>query len=655
MLLTPNLLNFNNKFSFIQANRQSVEWKSNALVNSPAIDSFSYSKGMTNNLTFKGLNKTSRIQQEEHENNKFDLNLSTKELDLRTADKSVFTINLLTPKSPEYTNLAKGDKKALAHLTKAAYILEDVFLKQDHPDNIAFRNYLAQEMANGNADAQKTLTLFNGQKGVIGTDFKEDDVVLMKGAKTYDGAGFFDRDISKDEFKTKVKQMLVDGEDKEVSALLNQRSVVIRQGDKLVAVDFTQAYKKEFQIAAKHIEMAAKYSTNKDFNEYLILQAKALRKNDPMLDAAADLKWASLQDTPLEFTISRDNYAESITESVNDDAELAKMLEYRGIRPITKDTIGVRVGIVNKKGTEAIVGIKKHLKKMADNMPFNSEYEQKIFSTETKGAKQAMIDADIVAVTGDLGCYRGGIVLAENLPNEDKLSLQLGGGKRNVFHRQMRFSVNPRRTPERMNKFMAPDIKQYYDEDAIHKFTNGHENLHILGPKQITSKIDKNTAGILEEEKADAGSLSNLDLLEKEGFYTEKEKKQIYTSFTMNRLTSLEAMPKETDIHKVRSVMELNQFIEDGAIRIEKKGFINSKPVVHIDFDKMGTSSRKLLENVVRIQIDDNPEAAGNFVNHLFKWSDGLELFAKQAKEDSPTLNGTLKAPLAEMFLNKVK
>ena len=73
---------------------------------------------------------------------------------------------------------------------------------------------------------------------------------------------------------------------------------------------------------------AAEYSTNKDFSEYLNLQAKALRTPDPMLDAYADKKWATLQDTPLEFTITRENYSDELTESVIENEELKKLLAF---------------------------------------------------------------------------------------------------------------------------------------------------------------------------------------------------------------------------------------------------------------------------------------------------------------------------------------
>ena len=68
-------------------------------------------------------------------------------------------------------------------------------------------------------------------------------------------------------------------------------------------------------------------STNTDFNEYLRLQAQALLVADPMLDAYADKKWALLQDTPLEFTITRENYSDSMTETVLENDELNKLLK----------------------------------------------------------------------------------------------------------------------------------------------------------------------------------------------------------------------------------------------------------------------------------------------------------------------------------------
>ena len=106
--------------------------------------------------------------------------------------------------------------------------------------------------------------------------------------------------------------MLKDGKVDDVAKILNQRSVVERVGNELVATDYVDKFKDDFAYMASELEKAAETSTNADFNEFLILQAKALRTADPMLDAYADKKWATLQDTPLEFTITRENYSDEM-------------------------------------------------------------------------------------------------------------------------------------------------------------------------------------------------------------------------------------------------------------------------------------------------------------------------------------------------------
>ena len=56
----------------------------------------------------------------------FTLNLSREELEKRTNKDYLNTKKMLTPDAPEYTELADGDKNALKHLVRAAYILEKI-------------------------------------------------------------------------------------------------------------------------------------------------------------------------------------------------------------------------------------------------------------------------------------------------------------------------------------------------------------------------------------------------------------------------------------------------------------------------------------------------------------------------------------------------
>ena len=238
-----------------------------------------------NKITFTGNN-----QQKDYE-----IGLSQKELDMRSNSNKIYTVKLLSPTSEEYQNLDDGDKVALKHLIKAADYIGEVELKLDDENNIPFRNYLEKEIKKGNLDAKKAMRLFKGQKGIFSKDYNMHEISLAKGLTQAPGRGVYPRDLSVDEFHNILFKMLDEGKDKEVKQILNQRSVVVRDGDELKGIDYVNKFKKEFTLAAQELEKASLTSTDEDFNEYLRLQATALTTADPMLDAVADKKWATLQ------------------------------------------------------------------------------------------------------------------------------------------------------------------------------------------------------------------------------------------------------------------------------------------------------------------------------------------------------------------------
>lgn len=61
---------------------------------------------------------------------------------------------------------------------------------------------------------------------------------------------------------------------------------------------------------------------------------------------------------------------------------------------------------------------------MTENMPLSKDYNQSISKNET--IKQTMIDADLILLAGQVRAFRTSITLAENLPNDDKLSISMG-------------------------------------------------------------------------------------------------------------------------------------------------------------------------------------------------------------------------------------
>ena len=570
---------------------------------------------------------------------KFEIGLSLVELERRTHKDHLTTREMLKPNSVEYTTLADGDKKALKHLVKAAKQFDTVYMKQDNPKNLRFKKYLENEAKKGSKEAELTLTLFNAMKGMSGIDTETNMVHLDKNHRTTEQKGIYPEDLSKEEFHKTLLTMLDNGEKNEVADILNQRTVVQRDGKKLKAVPYPEAYKEEFTIIADELDKASEVSTNKDFNEYLKLQAKALRTEDKMLDAVADKKWAELQDTPLEFSITRENYEDTFTDSVREHEELNKRLENEGIEIIPKDFLGGRVGIINKKGTEDLLQIKDYLPMLAKNMPYADEYEQNIDNDN----KQTMVDADLVALTGDCGAWRGGITLAENLPNDDKSTFIIGGGRRNVYHRQIRLGSGADAQQKKLDAILDKSQHKYYDDNADHLFTIGHENVHSLGPTG-NEKLGKYTS-IIEENKADMGSIAFLNLLEDKGMYDKKTKEEIIVTYCTDNF--LKSKPKMNQAHRVRSVMQNKYFIDHGAIEVNKEGKIK------VNIDKVVPTARKMLDEIIDVQKSKDFNKAERYVMRNFVWTEDMQKVADNLKRVNKTLNGKVNNELANKLLEE--
>ncbi len=574
-----------------------------------------------------------------------EFNLSIEELEKRTHKDYLIKKEMLKEDAPEYNELADGDKEALKHLVRAAQYANTIYMKQDNELNLPFLTFLNEEIKKGNKQAELTKILFDAQLGIIGIDSESKKVILLKDAQEKEGKAFYPSDISKEELHSILKSMIKNGEIEEVKNILNQRTIVKRNDNKLKAYDYTVEFKEEFEKMAQELELAAKVSTNADFNEYLLLQAKALRENDPMLDAYADKKWATLQDTPLEFTLSREQYADLLTGSVIEDEEIKQLLEENDITPVSKDSIGVRVGIVNKKGTEDLLKVKNYLPLMAANMPLKDKYEQNISSDDDN--LQTMVDADIVSLRGDEGSYRGGITIAQNLPNNDKLSLTIGGGRRNVYHRQVRTSNSPdakERRQKRLDATLNKDLHKFYNPEADHWFTIGHENVHSLGPKSGTEALGK-YKNIIEENKADMGALALLQCLTDAGVYTEEEKNQILVTFGANCF--LKAKPELSQAHRVRTVMQAYFFITEGAISVSEDGIIN------IEIDKMIPTANKMLTEIIDVQLSQDFNKGENFIKKYFNWTDEIEKISVKLKGIDKSLNGKIETPLADKLCNR--
>ncbi|MBR2068560.1 MAG: hypothetical protein IJ877_02240 [Candidatus Gastranaerophilales bacterium] len=576
---------------------------------------------------------------------KFNCALSIEELEKRTSKDYLLEKKMLDIDAPEYNTLKDGDKTALIYLVKAGRIIEKINMELDSHYNLPFKKYLEEEAKKNNNQAKLTKILFDAQKGIFALDCESNLIKLAQGLEKRKGRGFYPDDLEEKEFHKILIKMLKENKVDEVRKILNQRSVVERKDNELVAIDYVDKFKDDFKEIAQLLLKASCVSTNIDFNEYLRLQADAFLTADPMKDAYADKKWATLQDTPLEFTVTRENYSDEMTETVFENEELSNLLKMNNIEVISKDYLGARVGIVNKEGTDYILKVKEYLPLMAKNMPYNDEYEQVISDEEE--ISQTMVDVDLIDVAGDVGAFRAGITLAENLPNNDKLSLSIGGGRRNVYHRQIRFVTSEdakKKIQERLDNILIKDLHKFYDDKMDHPFTIGHENSHSLGPKEGCEALGKYKS-IIEENKADMVSLAMLDVLSEAGLYTKEEKEKIIVTYQTDNM--LKSKPELTQAHRVRSVMQNYFFLKEGAIEISSDGFLN------IHTDKMVETARKMLSEIIKVQLSGDFSKGEKYVLDNFIWTDEMETVAQKLKKISKRLNGTTVQNLADKLFNE--
>lgn len=320
-----------------------------------------------------------------------------------------------------------------------------------------------------------------------------------------------------------------------------------------------------------------------------------------------------MQESPLEFTISRENYEDKLTPTLFDNKKLSKRLSELSIAPVPKDMLGIRVGIVNQQGTALLLKFKDEMLKLANLMPKADCYTQNVGGNS--GLKQTMVDVDLIMLSGDYAMCRGGITLAQNLPNNDKPSLKHGGGRRNVYHRQIRQSGDKEKTAQLLNGLVAPELHKYYEEEADHLFTIGHENGHSLGPDSSYQTALGLYQHIIEEHKANLISASMMPEYVKVGIISAEQLKKIYTTWVVKRHL-MTAYPASGEAHRVADLIEYNYLTAHKAI------YFDENKLLHINFEQMPIVCRQMLEDIIDVQLSKSPDYAKNYVEKWNNWNE---------------------------------
>jgi len=107
----------------------------------------------------------------------------------------------------------------------------------------------------------------------------------------------------------------------------------------------------------------------------------------------------------------------------------------------------------------------------------------------------------------------------------------------------------------------------------------------------------------------------------------------------------LKAKPSLSQAHRVRTVMQMNYLLKEDAVTIDKKG------VLHVEIDKVIPAARKMLEEIINVQLSGDFATGEKFVLDNFVWTEGMETIAAKLKKINKTLNGKVEAKLAKHLL----
>jgi hypothetical protein len=452
--------------------------------------------------------------------------------------------------------------------------MDDIYLRQVSPKN---PEWLARLESSRRDEDRQSLHYFRIMCGPW--DRLEEHRPFMGEEEKPLGAGFYPPDLTKHEFE---EWLIRHPEDK--LAFTSFYTVIQRQGDRLVAVPYSQAYREFLEPAAKLLEVAAEISGNASLARFLRSRAEAFRTNEY---AESDMDWVDIEDSLIDVTIG--------PYEVYED----RLLGY-------KATFEAYVGIKDPRESERLEKLVEYLPELEANLPGAGEYE-----SMERGASSpiSVISQAFCAGEGNSGVKAGAFIL----PNDEQVR-QVKGSKKVMLKNVMEAKCRAGTVPT-ASRVLAEEQQSLLDFDTVFNIVLMHELAHGMGPGFVTmpdgsrttvSLALKEQASTLEEAKADiAGMCSLLYLIEK-GVLSDARKtcvSDVATLFRSIRFGIDEA-------HARGSLLQLNWFLERGGLVHDK-----SSGRFSVDQERLEESLRELARTLLLLQACGDYSKARDFLD----------------------------------------
>ncbi|HEY6917357.1 MAG TPA: hypothetical protein VI381_06925 [Allosphingosinicella sp.] len=484
--------------------------------------------------------------------------------------------------APDVSFLNAEERQVVNYLIQAADLMSEIYLRQVSVDNPRVRAEIA---ASNRPDKAALLDMFDLHFGPW--DTLEEGHPFYGTEKAPPGAGFYPKDLTKAEFEAYLA-----AHPAEKAALTSGYTVVKREGGKLVAVPYSQEYKKWLEPAAQLLEKAAATTTNASLKKFLTLRAQAFRTDDYY---ESELAWMDVAGTPIEAVIGPyEVYTDNLYGA--------------------KTAFEAFITVQNPEESAALAKYKNFLKDMEANLPVEDKYKnfQRGFASPILVAEQVHGGGDNVP---------GVQTVAFNLPNDERVREAKGAKKvilENVLGAKYRRILAPM-----ADLVLVPDQARLVVEKYMTSETLFHELSHSLGPGTITLNGRQTTVNAelkdvysaSEECKADVMGVWNILYMMQRGEIPAAEKEQLLATYFAGIFRAVRFGIDEA--HGRGAAVQYSYLKEKGAFAWDP-----AAKRYRIDYAKMEAGIRDLVADLVRLQGNGDYEGTKAFFDRYARLDD---------------------------------
>jgi uncharacterized protein (UPF0335 family) len=480
---------------------------------------------------------------------------------------------------PDTSFLNAEERQVVNLLIQAAELMNPIYQRQRFARNPEIR---AEIERSGNKPLLDMYDLHFGPWDTLAENHAFHGTAAMP-----PGAGFYPEDLTKEAFEAYLA-----AHPNEREALTSPYTVVKRQGDRLVAVPYSEEYKQWLEPAARLLEQAAQTTSNASLRKFLTLRAQAFRSNDYY---PSELAWMDVAGTPIEVVIGP---YEVYTDSLYG----------------TKTAFESFVTVQDPKESGALQKYKGLLRDMEANLPVEERYKN-----FNRPFASPILVADQVHAGGD--AVPGVQTVAFNLPNDERVREAKGAKKvilANVLGAKYDRILGPM-----AQHVLVPEQARLVSRKYMTNETLFHELSHSLGPGTIEVGGRKTTVNAelkdvyspSEEAKADVMGMHNILYMMKRGELPAAEREQALATYFAGIFRAVRFGIDEA--HGRGAAMQYSWLKERGAFAWDPE-----RRLFRVDYNALERGLGELTALLVRLQGNGDYAGTKAFFDRYAKLDD---------------------------------